>query len=179
MNKTLCFMISLLALSACDTVPVGAGSEPMVEADLLADDEGWLDPNLAEADLCSADADSVMPGDDNELFVALARDAVEIQPDVDFTVEDDSTVMHLMKGTRLGGLRCRCDGGCSGACLAKVGDTVATCEGTCDGLSDDGKACGGCSWHYDKSDGGETPESPVPTSPLPAFPQPLPAYPMW
>jgi hypothetical protein len=51
-----------------------------------------------------------------------------------------------------GGLYCRCDGGCGGACEAPIirGSPTITCGGTCSGLSSDGVSCSdrGCSWHY-------------------------------
>lgn len=99
-----------------------------------------------------AEEAAIEGGRDYGPFRATSSSVVELAEGTQVTPspEADGRVVYLINNGAAGGLRCRCDSGCSGACEARVGDTVATCSGTCSGLSDDGRRCSSCTWHYDR-----------------------------
>lgn len=87
--------------------------------------------------------------DYGQVTAASARE-LHLGPGATLTeVQEGTSVAYRMNtGDGLGSFQCRCDSGCSGACVAEVGDTIAKCSGTCEGLSDDGRTCGACTWHF-------------------------------
>jgi hypothetical protein len=114
----------------------------------LDDDHGGVssEPQAATA------ITKVYSGFRTSYFTATSSTSVTLSAGTTLTQVTSSpgTVTYRINNGSGGGLYCRCDGGCGGACTAEVRGGLATCSGSCSGLSSDGSDCGarGCTFHY-------------------------------
>lgn len=114
------------------------------------DDEAATGNTSEDLTVAGVTSSLIPPGTSTSEYTAVSTRQLTLQPGVTATPVSGSTTTYLLNngGGTSTTIECRCAGGCSsGACLASIDATVATCSGSCSGISSDGTICAGCSWH--------------------------------
>lgn len=119
---------------------------------------------------CDADFTLVDPGEENAFFRVVSPHEVDLDPDLDFTIDPDGSTLHADNGN--GGIQlfCRCGDSClggSGGCIIGWEGETASCYGDC---SSNGESCGSCGWHHSDTPPPPPPPSRGPRAAKPALP---------